>query len=394
LSRAIHSVEDARELARRRLPKAIFEFVNGGAEDEVTLAANRNDFAKLTLLPRMLADVSGRDLSVTLWGEKLALPVLLGPAGLQTIVHAEGELASARAAAAAGTVFVASTASGYTIEEIAKASSGPLWFQLYLWRDRRLVESLVTRAREAGYRALVLTVDVPAIGNRERDVRNQVSLPPRIQPAQVMDGLRHLDWVLNTFAGRNISQVNLQGIDSSKYPSLAAYVNSLPDPLASWLDLDWLRSIWKGPLLIKGILTPEDARRSVACGVDGIIVSNHGGRQLDGAPSTISVLPGIVDAVGGRAEVLIDGGICRGSDVIKAIAIGAKACLIGKAYFLGLGAAGEAGVRSVLRVFAEEIDRTLTLIGRKSLADLDTSVIGRADQLPTERPVDNRPGQN
>jgi L-lactate dehydrogenase (cytochrome) len=394
LSRAIHSVEDARELARRRLPKAIFEFVDGGAEDEVTLAANRNDFAKLTLLPRMLADVSGRDLSVTLWGEKLALPVLLGPAGLQTIVHAEGELASARAAAAAGTVFVTSTASGYTIEEIAKASTGPLWFQLYLWRDRQLVESLVARARDAGYRALVLTVDVPAIGNRERDIRNQVSLPPRITPAHVIDGLRHMDWVLNTFVGRKIGQVNLQGIDSSKYPSMAAYVNSLPDPLASWSDVGWLRSVWKGPLLIKGILTPEDARRSVEFGVDGIIVSNHGGRQLDGAPSTISVLPGIVDSVAGRAEVLIDGGICRGSDVVKAIALGAKACLIGKAYFLGLGAAGEAGVSSVLRVFAEEIDRTLTLIGRKSLADLDTSVIGRADQLPTERPVDNRPGQN
>ncbi len=323
--------------------------MDGGAEDEVTLAANRNDFAKLTLLPRMLADVSGRDLSVTLWGEKLALPVLL---------------------------------------------TGPLWFQLYLWRDRQLVESLVARARDAGYRALVLTVDVPAIGNRERDIRNQMSLPPRITPAHVIDGLCHMDWVLNTFVGRRIGQVNLQGIDSSKYPSMAAYVNSLPDPLASWSDVGWLRSVWKGPLLIKGILTPEDARRSIEFGVDGIIVSNRGGRQLDGAPSTISVLPGIVDSVAGRAEVLIDGGICRGSDVVKAIALGAKACLIGKAYFLALGAAGEAGVSAVLRVFAEEIDRTLTLIGRKSLADLDTSVIGRADQLPTERPVDNRPGQN
>ena len=377
--RAIHSVEDAREMARRRLPKAVFEFVNGGAEDEVTLAANRNDFAKLKLLPRMLADVSGRDLSVTLWGEKLSLPVLLGPAGLQCIVHAEGELASARAAAAAGTVFVTSTASSYTIEQIAKASSGPLWFQLYLWRDRALVESLVERARAAGYQAMVLTVDVPAIGNRERDIRNQVSLPPRIRPAHLLDGLRHLDWVFKTFAGRNISQVNLKGIDSSQYPSMAAYVNSLPDPKASWSDLNWLRSVWKGPLLIKGILTPEDARRSVEFGVDGIIVSNHGGRQLDGVPSTISVLPGIVDAVEGRAEVLIDGGICRGTDVVKAIALGAKACLIGKAYYLALGAAGEAGVSSVLRVFAEEIDRTLTLIGRKSLADLDRTLVGRAE---------------
>jgi isopentenyl diphosphate isomerase/L-lactate dehydrogenase-like FMN-dependent dehydrogenase len=237
---------------------------------------------------------------------------------------------------------------------------------------------LVARARDAGYRALVLTVDVPAIGNRERDIRNQVSLPPRITPAHVIDGLRHMDWVLNTFVGRKIGQVNLQGIDSSKYPSMAAYVNSLPDPLASWSDVGWLRSVWKGPLLIKGILTPEDARRSVEFGVDGIIVSNHGGRQLDGAPSTISVLPGIVDSVAGRAEVLIDGGICRGSDVVKAIALGAKACLIGKAYFLALGAAGEAGVSAVLRIFAEEIDRTLTLIGRKSLADLDASVVGAA----------------
>jgi L-lactate dehydrogenase (cytochrome) len=366
-------------MARRRLPKAVFEFVNGGAEDEVTLAANRNDFAKLKLLPRMLADVSGRDLSVTLWGEKLSLPVLLGPAGLQCIVHAEGELASARAAAAAGTVFVTSTASSYTIEQIAKASSGPLWFQLYLWRDRALVESLVERARAAGYQAMVLTVDVPAIGNRERDIRNQVSLPPRIRPAHLLDGLRHLDWVFKTFAGRNISQVNLKGIDSSQYPSMAAYVNSLPDPKASWSDLNWLRSVWKGPLLIKGILTPEDARRSVEFGVDGIIVSNHGGRQLDGVPSAISVLPGIVDAVEGRAEVLIDGGICRGTDVVKAIALGAKACLIGKAYYLALGAAGEAGVSSVLRVFAEEIDRTLTLIGRKSLADLDRTLVERAE---------------
>jgi len=379
MSRAIHSVEDAREMARRRLPKAVFEFVNGGAEDEVTLAANRNDFAKLSLQPRMLADVSGRDLSVTLWGERLALPVLLGPAGLQRIVHAEGELASARAAAAAGTVFVTSTASSFTIEEIAAASSGPLWFQLYLWRDRALVASLVDRARESGYRAMVLTVDVPAIGNRERDIRNQIALPPRIRPSHLLDGLLHLDWVFNTFLGRRIAQVNLEGVDSSQFPSLAAYVNSLPDPLASWGDLEWLRSVWKGPLLVKGILTPGDALRAVEHGADGIIVSNHGGRQLDGAPSTISVLPGIVDAVEGRAEVLIDGGIWRGTDVVKAIALGARACLVGKAYYLALGGAGEAGVRAVLRVFAEEIDRALTLVGRNSLADLDRSLVGRAD---------------
>jgi L-lactate dehydrogenase (cytochrome) len=379
MSKSIHNVEDARRLARRRLPRSVFDFVNGGAEDEVTLAANRADFAKLRLHPSVLADVSGRDLSVTLWGEKLALPVLLGPAGLQTIVHAEGELASARAAGAAGTVFVTSTASGFTIEQIAEAASGPLWFQLYLWRDRALVAGLVDRARAAGYKAMVLTVDVPAVGNRERDIRNQVALPPRIRPRHLLEGILHPDWVFNTFLGRRIAQVNLTGIDSSQYPTLAAYVNSLPDPLASWADLEWLRSVWKGPVLVKGILTPEDALRAVEQGADGIIVSNHGGRQLDGAPSTISVLPGIVDAVAGRAEVLIDGGIWRGSDVVKAIALGASACLIGKAYFLALGAAGEAGVSAVLRVFAEEIDRTLTLVGRRSIADLDRTLVGRAD---------------
>jgi isopentenyl diphosphate isomerase/L-lactate dehydrogenase-like FMN-dependent dehydrogenase len=226
---------------------------------------------------------------------------------------------------------------------------------------------------------MVLTVDVPVIGNRERDTRNHVTLPPRVRPSHVIDSLGHLDWVFNTFLGRKTTQANLEGVDSSQYASLAAYTNSLPDPLASWSDLDWLRGVWKGPLLVKGILTPEDALRALEYGADGIIVSNHGGRQLDGAPSTISVLPSIVQAVEGRAEVLIDGGICRGSDVVKAIALGAKACMIGKAYYLALGAAGEAGVSAVLRVFAEEIDRVLALVGRKSLADLGPELIRRAD---------------
>jgi 4-hydroxymandelate oxidase len=335
------------ERAREALPQMVYDYYAGGADDEVTLRLNRAAYRTLALRPRVLADVGEVKTSVELLGERLSLPVLLAPTAFQRLAHPEGEKASARAAHAAGTLLVASTLSTTTIEETAAAAPGPLWFQLYVYRDREISRDLVCRARDAGCTALVLTVTLPVQGNRERDARNHFRLPPGLEMAN--------------FAGR--LQADFPEAEGSAFDR---FIAEQFDPTLTWEAVDWLREVSGLPVLVKGILDPEDARLAVAHGAAGVIVSNHGGRQLDTAEPTILALPRVVGAVEGRVPVLVDGGIRRGTDVVKALALGASAVLIGRPYLWGLSAGGEAGVAHVLELLRRELERTLALIGAPS----------------------------
>ena len=375
----IVNTDDVRRMAHRRLPKFVFDFVDGGAEDEVTLRANRRAYEDITFRSRVLVDVSQRDMGTTVLGEPVKLPVLLAPAGSQTLLRSEGELASARAAGREGTIFALSTASGYTIEEVAAVATGPLWFQLYPLGMQKDTASLVERARNAGYKALCVTVDVPTVGKREREIRNKVSLPPRVTFNKLSDLVRRPLWLSDFAFGPRFMLKNLEDIESLRgKPARAVWEywgKARANRVFTWEDMAWLRRLWSGPLVIKGIMTAEDAQRALDHGVNGIVVSNHGGRQLDGLSATIEVLPEIVAAVAGRAEVFIDGGIRRGADVVKAIALGARACLIGRPYLFGLAMGGEAGVRQVIQMLQSEIDRTMTFLGCRTLAEVDHTAV-------------------
>ena len=303
------------------------------------------------------------------------MPMLLAPAGLARLVHPAGELAAARAAGAAGTIFCVSTASSCTLEEIADAATGPLWFQLYLWRDDGVVRRLVDRAGAAGYRALVLTIDVPVVGNRERDARNGVSLRPRLDARTIASALAHPGWTFRHLRSGPVTFANLSGEVPGDVAAIAAAVDrDFGAAAATWERLDWLRRIWDGPLAVKGVLTPEDAQEAVRRGADAVYVSNHGGRQLDGAPATLDVLPAIADAVAGRAEVLLDGGVRRGEDAIKARALGARACLVGRPWYHALAAGGEASLGGLLEAFRADVDRTLALVGVPRLDEVTRAV--------------------
>jgi L-lactate dehydrogenase (cytochrome) len=370
----IVTIEDLRHRARRRLPRAVFDYIDGGAEDEVTLRANRQAFERVTFRPRVLVDSGKPHLSTTVLGQRLALPVILAPAGLVGLFWPNGEVLAARAAARFGTIFTLSTVSVASLEEVAAGAPGAaLWFQLYVFRDRELTRSIVERALAAGYQALCVTVDVQVAGARERDVRNGFTVPPRVTLSNMVDAVRHVGFLREVLTGPPITFKNVSRTPRGRTDvvSIAGYVNSQFDPSVTWRDLDWLRSLWPRPMLLKGIMTAEDARLAAEHGVDGIVVSNHGGRQLDGLPATIDVLPEIVDAVGDRLEVLLDSGVRRGADVAKALALGARACLIGRPYLYGLAAAGQPGVELGLGLLQTELSRTLTLLGRTGVADLD-----------------------
>lgn len=374
------NIEDLRRAARRRLPRAVFDFVDGGSEDEVTLRRNRLAFQQYTFRPRVLVDVSQRDLSTTVLGERMATPLIIAPTGMAGICWPRGEVVAARAAGRKGVTFTLSTHASCSIEEVAAEATGPLWFQLYVWRNRDLTRSFVERARAAGYRALVLTVDVPVISRRERDIHNGFTIPPRITVSNVLDTIWRVGWISGVLRGPRLTLKNLVGAPGAPkmdIVTLGGVANRQFDASVNWKDLDWFRSLWSGPILLKGVLSAEDARRAVEHGIEGIIVSNHGGRQLDGAPASLEVLPEIVDAVNGRADVLLDGGIRRGSDVVKALALGAKAVLIGRPYLWGLAVAGEAGVEQAIDILTAEIDRCLALVGVPRAADLDRSVVRR-----------------
>jgi L-lactate dehydrogenase (cytochrome) len=381
-----YNIDDLRVLARKRLPRVCFDFIEGGGEDEVTLADNVAAFKRLTLRPRSLSGAEERDQSTTVCGTDLSTPIVLAPVGLPRIVSRNADLDAARAAGAAGTVYCVPTGASASLEEIARVATGPLWFQLYLWKKPEVYEGLVRRAQALGFKALIVTVDSAIASKRERDLRNGFTLPLRLSLIDRLEALRHPRWMWNYLTTPEVSFGNLTDIGTGA-TTLAELVNTqLNNPGASWADLERLRSLWTGPLLVKGVLTAEDAVRAVECGCDGIVVSNHGGRQLDTVPATIDVLPEIVAAVDPRIEVLLDSGVRRGTDVIKALALGAKAVLVGRAYMWGLAAADQAGATRAIEILRQEIDIAQTLLGRPTLAALDSSVVGLAGAAQTAYP--------
>ncbi|MDP6476099.1 MAG: alpha-hydroxy acid oxidase [Alphaproteobacteria bacterium] len=366
--------------ARRVLPRAIFDFVDGGAEDEYTLRRNESAFDAVALLPRPLGGSAERDLSISLFGQRLALPLMVAPTGLAGLLWPDGEAASARAAAAAGTAYCLSHASVCTLEALATAATAaPRWMQTYIYRDREFSREIAERAAAAGYDALVVTVDTQYLGNRERDIRNGFAIPPRLTTGEVARMALKLGWLMRmrsaipkiTF-GNYVRPGNAEDLTA-----MAERMLTLPEPGLAWRDIEWLRGVWRGPLLIKGILHPEDGAEAVAHGVDGVIVSNHGGRQLDGAAAAFDALPGVVDAVQGRASVLIDGGIRRGSHVVKALAFGADCCCIGRPQLWGLAVGGEAGVAHVLDILRREIDLAMALSGLSKIEDIGADILSR-----------------
>lgn len=377
----IVTIEDLRARARRRLPRAVFDFVDGGAEDEFTLRENRAAFDRVTFRPRVLVDVSKRDVSTTVLGESMSAPIILAPTGLAGLVAPGGEISVARVAARRGLRFTLSTHSMASIEDVAQAVPGPKWFQLYVVRDREVTRSLIERARSAGYTALCLTVDVPVIGQRERDLRNGFTIPPRVTLQNLIDTAQKLPWLFGALRGPRPTFKNFvdaPGSDKNDAISLGAYAQSLHDPSVAWKDLEWFRSVWQGPMLLKGVMSAEDARLAVEHGVEGIVVSNHGGRQLEGLPASLEVLSEIADAVGGQADIVFDGGIRRGGDLVKALALGANACMIGRAVLYGLGARGEAGVERAIDILVAEMDRAMALLGRPTLANIDRTAVNAA----------------
>jgi L-lactate dehydrogenase (cytochrome) len=373
------SVHDLRKLARRRLPGGVFDYVDGGAEDERTLAANEGDYAKITYRPRVLRGIESIDTATTILGGPAAIPLALAPTGFTRIVHPDGELAAARAAARAGVPYTLSTMSTVSIEEVRDVSDGRLWFQVYAWRDRGLVKEMVDRAHDAGYDSLVLTVDTAVLGRRERDVRRGFTMPPTLGPGTLVDGALHPGWTLSFMRSDPIRFANVLGRgdvgDGATPVKVSDYIHEQFDPALSWGDVDWLRSIWDGPVVLKGVQRVEDATRAVEAGVDAIALSNHGGRQLDGAPSPISLVAPVRDAIGDGAEVIADGGVRRGSDVVKAVAAGATAVMAGRAYLYGLAVGGELGIDRVLQWFKADMTRTMSLLGASSIDELDRELV-------------------
>ena len=377
----IASIDDLRQAARRQLPRAIFEFIDGGAQDEVTLRANRADFHRLALMPQALTDVSKRDQSVTVLGQRYDSPLILAPTGLPGVVWPNGAMEAAVAADRAGVGFCLSTMSTSSIEDISRGSTRPVWFQLYVMRDRELGKSMMQRAKAAGCSVLVITVDLQMQGQRDRDVRNGLTIPPQFRMSNAIDFALHPGWVWRFLTGPKVTLANFVGTGKGDDMfTIAGFVNSQFDQSVTWKDIDWVRSVWDGPLALKGILNPEDAKLAAGHGVNALIVSNHGGRQLDGVPSAIAALPDVVDAVEGRVEVILDGGVRRGNDVLKAMALGAKACMIGRPFLYGLAANGGAGVRRALEIFRNEIDVNLALLGRAGVSELDRTALTWAAQ--------------
>jgi len=373
------NVAAMRTEAKRALPRAIFDFVDGGAGDEVTLRRNESDFDALSLLPRPLNGAAERDMSITLFGQKLSMPLMVAPTGLAGLLWPDGEAASARAAAAAGTAYCLSHGSVCTLEALAGTGVTPRWMQTYIYKDRELTREIAERAAAAGYEALVVTIDTQIVGNRERDIRNGFLIPPRLSAGEVARMAFKLPWLWRM--RREIPKITFGNYkragEAEDLTALAERMLTLPDPGMTWRDIEWLRGIWPGALLLKGVLHPNEAAAAVANGVDGMLVSNHGGRQLDGAASAIEALPGVVEAVDGRAKILLDGGIRRGTHVIKALALGADCCLTGRPQFWGLAVAGEAGVAHVLEIFRREIDLAMGLSGLAKIGDIGPDILLR-----------------
>jgi len=380
------TVLDYRELARRRLPRQLFDYIDGGAYEEATLRANVADLEQVLLRQVVMRDVSARDPAVEVLGQRLALPVILAPVGLGGMFARRAEVQAARAAETVGVPFVESTVSICSLEEVAGATSRPPWFQLYVMRDRGYAEELMARAQAVGSPVLVLTVDLAVAGARHRDTRNAVVGTPSAW-AQLIRGLdiaTHPRWIRDVpVGGKPLTFGNLEKVvpEARTPAAFREWVDSQFDPSVTWEDVAWVREHWKGRLVVKGVLDPQDARRAVDVGVDGIVVSNHGGRQLDSVPSTARALPEVADAVGGEVEILADGGVRTGLDVVKMVALGARAVLVGRAWAWSVAAAGETGVRHMLEVLRADIDVALALTGQTSIADLDRSALYRPSAL-------------
>jgi L-lactate dehydrogenase (cytochrome) len=379
----INSIEDLRVLARRRIPRALLDYIDRGSYDELTWNRNRDDLRAVQLRQRVMIDVSRVSVATTVLGERWSQPVALAPTGLTGLFHRDGEIQAARAARLAGVPFCLSTMSICSIEDVAAAVPGEFWFQLYLMRDRGFNEALIARAREARCSALMLTLDLPLQALRRRDPKNGLSVPPRLTLRNTWETLLRPGWFKGVLVGRRRTLGNL----SSFFPrqgigALSEWVGGQFNPAITWRDVGWVRERWPGRLLVKGVLDADDARHAAAASVDAIVVSNHGGRQLDGAPSTIAALPPVVDAAAGRCEVLMDGGVTSGQDVLKALALGARACLIGKAFLYGLAAAGESGVRLALDILRQELEISTALCGRSDVTQVDRDILVVSQDSP------------
>jgi L-lactate dehydrogenase (cytochrome) len=363
------TIEDLQAAAHRRWPRGVRGYVEGGADGEVSLGRNRAAYEQCVLHPAPLRDVGRVDTRATLLGGPSALPFALAPTGYTRMMHDHGERAVARAAAAAGIPYTLSTMATTSLEDVAAAASGPLWFQLYVWRNRGLMRDLMRRAADAGYRALMLTVDTPVTGLRARDAHNGFTIPPQLSPGTLLDMATHPAWWGRLLAGDPITFANIPGHAQS--PSgVMAFAAQQFDPTVSWADLDEIRRLWAGPLVVKGLVRPEDAARAAAAGVDAVVLSNHGGRQLDGAVAPLQVLPAVREAVGQDFEVLVDSGIRRGADIAAALALGASGTLVGRPYLYGLGAGGERGVTAAIDLLAAELRRAMQLLGVASVEQL------------------------
>ena len=375
----VADVGDLRRLAKKRLPGGCFDYIDGAAQDEVTAASNVASFGNYFFRPRVLRDVANVDTRTTFLGEEIPFPVMIAPTGFDRIADSQGELAVARAAERAGIPYSLSTMGTRSIEEIADVSEGRKWFQVYVWRDKPLLKEMLERAAAANYEGIMITVDTAVLGRRERDVRRGFSLPPKVGLGTIIDGALHPRWTWDFLRSEPIQFANVKGSsivgDGSTPVTLSDYINSQFDPALSWDDVEWFRENWSGLVMIKGVQTVEDAKITAAMGLDGVILSNHGGRQLDYAPSPIDLVAPVADALGGETTIVCDGGVRRGSDIVKAVAMGADACMIGRAYFYALGAAGERGVDWVLDFLRAGVEHTMVLSGASSIAELNRDLI-------------------
>jgi L-lactate dehydrogenase (cytochrome) len=373
----ITNVEDLRQLAKRKVPKAIFEYIDHGSYDQLTLKANRDELNAVRFRQRVLIDADNRSLATTMLGEKVAMPVAIAPTGLTGLMHGDGEMLAAKAAEAAGIRFTLSTMSICSIEDIRSVTKAPFWFQLYVFKDRGFSEEVIQRAKDAGCSALFVTVDLPLRGQRHCDIKNGLQVPPRLTAANALNIAMKPRWLASVLMGKRKSFGNVDHYLKNKGGIWAAgrWGGDNFDRSLSWDDINWIRKLWPGKLVLKGILDVEDAKRAADIGAEGIVVSNHGGRQLDGAPGTAAVLPRIADAVRDRIEVLFDGGVRSGQDVLKALALGAHGCLIGRAYLYGLAAMGEAGVAKALSLIAEELKVGMSLTGVREIGEISRDIL-------------------
>ncbi|WP_276330061.1 alpha-hydroxy acid oxidase [Brucella melitensis] len=377
----IVEIADLKRLARRRVPKMFFDYADSGAWTESTYRANEDDFKKIKLRQRVLVDMTNRSLETTMIGEKVAMPVALAPTGLTGMQHANGEMLAAQAAEAFGVPFTLSTMSICSIEDVASVTKKPFWFQLYVMRDRDFVKNLIGRAKAAGCSALVLTLDLQILGQRHKDIRNGLSAPPKFTPKHIWHMATCPAWCLGMLGTQRRTFRNIAGYakNVTDLSSLSSWTAEQFDPQLNWSDVEWIKEQWGGKLILKGILDVEDAKMAAKSGADAIIVSNHGGRQLDGAPSSISMLQPIVEAVGDRIEVHVDGGIRSGQDVLKARALGAQGVYIGRPFLYGLGAMGNEGVTLALEIIRKEMDITMALCGKRDINEIDKSIIHSID---------------